>query len=200
MALYRHKVEGQIKRSEDRFKKLAELAPFGLSLIGGDGEFKYVNDVFSEIFGYRPEDIPDWRTWLDLTRSGSDSDKEIWTQWRGWDEGENADFEKCAGEWTLNCKSGEKKVVSIRVTSLDDGSAILAYHDVTPAAKARENLELRVRERTRELLKQKDELERQIVQRIEAEEALLASERRFRAIFQIRPRMRVHQRRRWILC
>jgi len=49
---------------EERFRLLAEAAPFGLSVMQRDRTFQYLNPKFTEIFGYTREDVPDKDTWF----------------------------------------------------------------------------------------------------------------------------------------
>jgi PAS domain S-box-containing protein len=184
MALYKHRAEKRIRHSEERFRKLTELAPFALAVMQSDGTFEYVNAMFSEIFGYRAEEVPDLNTWLALARPSDASLESLCRAWLEGNDQTSPDAETVTGESAIRCKNGENKVVSLRAVSLEDGSRILAYQDVTPAARARETLELKVQERTRELTIQKTWLEKEIERRLLAEEALRTSEQRFRTIFE----------------
>jgi PAS domain S-box-containing protein len=43
---------------------LLENAPFGVIMIDQEGNFKYVNAKFIELFGYELNDIPHGREWF----------------------------------------------------------------------------------------------------------------------------------------
>jgi PAS domain S-box-containing protein len=184
MALYKHGAERRIRRSEERFRKLTGLAPFALSVARDDGTFTFLNAMFTQIFGYLPEEVPDLRTFVHLTCPEDLSFATEIGQWQEGPEAASATGGISVRELAVVCKNGDEKVVSTRTVSLEDGSRIIAYQDVTPEARQRENLELLVQERTRELVEQKTWLEREIDHRLMAEEALRSSEQRFRTIFE----------------
>ena len=56
--------EGALRESEQRFRALAEGAPFGMVLIKEGGTFQYINPKFRELFGYALEDVPNGREWF----------------------------------------------------------------------------------------------------------------------------------------
>ncbi len=62
----RKKSERALKDSEERFRLIADLSPFPISFIGEDGRYLYVNDRFTEVFGYTIEDIPSGQDWFRL--------------------------------------------------------------------------------------------------------------------------------------
>jgi PAS domain S-box-containing protein len=184
MALFKHRAEKRIRRSEERFRKLAELAPFALSVMRQDGSFSFVNAMFTGIFGYQAEEIPNLETLVKLACPHDDSFAAECKEWQEDYREDSVTGGLGIRELPVTCKDGEEKILSVRTVSLEGGSRIIAYHDVTPAARARENLESLVQERTRELMAQKTQLEREIEQRLATEEALRASEQRFRTIFE----------------
>ena len=57
-AAERKKAEEALRESEEKYRLLVEKSPLGISLIGKDGRYKYINPQFSNIFGYSIEDIP----------------------------------------------------------------------------------------------------------------------------------------------
>ncbi|MCX7966035.1 MAG: PAS domain S-box protein [Syntrophorhabdaceae bacterium] len=59
-------IELKLKESEERYRILAEKSPVGVYLVQ-DGLFRYVNQVFAEIHGFKPEEIIDKLSPRDLT-------------------------------------------------------------------------------------------------------------------------------------
>ncbi len=53
---YAKQMEFMLKESEERYRILTEKSPVGVYLIQ-DGLFRYVNQVFADIHGYKPEEI-----------------------------------------------------------------------------------------------------------------------------------------------
>ena len=63
-AIELQKTEETLQLEREKFQVLVEKAPLGVSVIGKDGQYKYVNPKFTEIFGYTLEDIPTGREWF----------------------------------------------------------------------------------------------------------------------------------------
>ncbi len=47
-----------LHEEKNRFMSLSENAPFGMVLIDKNGDYKYINPKFRELFGYHLEEIP----------------------------------------------------------------------------------------------------------------------------------------------
>ncbi|MBN2124697.1 MAG: PAS domain S-box protein [Deltaproteobacteria bacterium] len=60
----RMRAENALRESEERFRRLPEYSPFGLSIMNRDETFEYFNIKFTEMFGYEAEDLPDKKTWF----------------------------------------------------------------------------------------------------------------------------------------
>ena len=48
----RRQMEEALRESEERFRMLADNAPFGISIMSPDRRFEYFNPKFTQIFGY----------------------------------------------------------------------------------------------------------------------------------------------------
>ena len=60
----RLEAEEALRQSELRYRTLVVAAPFGISIIGKNGRYKYLNPKFEEMFGYTLDDIPTGREWF----------------------------------------------------------------------------------------------------------------------------------------
>ena len=69
-AAERKKAEEALRESEEKYRLLVEKSPLGISLIGKDGRYKYINPQFSNMFGYSIEDIPTGAAWFSKSISG----------------------------------------------------------------------------------------------------------------------------------
>jgi PAS domain S-box-containing protein len=58
------RAEEALSKEKEKFRILVEESPLGVSLIGKDGHYKYINPRFVEIFGYTQEDTPTGREWF----------------------------------------------------------------------------------------------------------------------------------------
>ncbi|NET09883.1 MAG: EAL domain-containing protein [Symploca sp. SIO2B6] len=59
----RTQAEEQLKESEQRFRRAIEVAPFPMMIHADDGEVLQINSVWTELTGYRHEDIPSTQAW-----------------------------------------------------------------------------------------------------------------------------------------
>lgn len=124
----RKKVEEALYREKENFRKLVEESPFGVSLIGEDGNFKYVNPEFSSMFGYGLED---------LQRNPNHDGVSI----------DVKDLKGLISEGTpvmtipVVCKDGSEKLVDSRPVRLESGEKIIFYEDISE----KKSLEMRLR-------------------------------------------------------
>ncbi len=173
------------RNKEERiFRSVLQKAPYGAVLIDSDGSYLYVNEEFTNITGYRLQDVPTGRDWFELAYPDPAIRARAVEAWRG-DSGKTG----ASQTFTITCKDGAEKVVEFRPNALGDGRYILMLSDVTEREMARKSLqearnelEKRVEERTAELLDLNRGLEREIAVRRETERALREKEERLSAI------------------
>lgn len=60
----RKQSEELLQSEKEKFRILIEESPLGVSLIGPNGQYKYLNPKFVEMLGYQIEDIPTGREWF----------------------------------------------------------------------------------------------------------------------------------------
>ena len=112
------------------FEMLAEQAPFGLAMIDRDGNFRYVNKKFKEMFGYDITDIPNGKTWFKGAYPDPGYRKKIIAQWK-------ADFEDVEpGEKkprvsTVRCKDQSEKIVNFVSVQLETEEFAIVCEDIT---------------------------------------------------------------------
>lgn len=126
----RKKAEELRKREEEKFRLLVEQAPLGVSLIGPDGRYKYVNPKFVKLFGYGPEEISTGKEWFTKAYPDPEYRKEAMASWK-----EN--YEKAKAEetnpWVLDvtCRDGSQKTINFQSVSMQDGDQLILYEDIT---------------------------------------------------------------------
>ncbi|MGA1796701.1 MAG: PAS domain S-box protein, partial [bacterium] len=135
--------EQVLRENEERFRTLAEDAPFGLSIMRQDGTFEYLNPRFTEIFGYTSEDIPNKKTWFSKAYPDKKYRGQVVGIWKddlakGIASGEIKDR-----TFDVRCKDGHDKVIHFRAVGLKDGKQILTYEDITEHRKNEEELRYR---------------------------------------------------------
>ena len=75
------KVEENLIREKEKFQILVDASPLGVSLMGSDGRYKYLNPKFTAIFGYTLEDVPAGRDWFRKAYPDEAYRREVIAQW-----------------------------------------------------------------------------------------------------------------------
>jgi PAS domain S-box-containing protein len=137
----RKRTEDALKESEGRFKMLAENAPFAISVMTPDRTFEYFNPLFTELFGYTKEDLPDKDTWFKKAYPDEEYRKKVASTWKR-DIAEDVNGgERGLRVFTVRCKDGQDKIISFKIVYLNDGKQYLTYRDITARVKAEETLQ-----------------------------------------------------------
>lgn len=131
----RRQAEDAVKESEERFKAMAELSPFPIAIIEGDGRYRYLNRKFNEVFGYTLQDIPDGRTWFELAYSDPESKIMAIRAWKEDLEGAETGAVR-PRLFEVRCKNGEIKEILFRPVSMPDGTQFITYEDVSDKNRA----------------------------------------------------------------
>lgn len=181
------------KRSEELLKKerkiffsVLQKAPYGSVIIDKKGKYLYINDEFSKVTGYTLQDIPRGIDWFLKAYPDPHLRKSALKAWK-----EDISSRGVTRVFTIRCKTGEDKEAEFRSTRLDGSRYLLMLSDITARRKAeiallkaRDELELRIRERTEELVRINDALQQENVIRKEVEKALKEREARLTAIIE----------------
>ncbi len=134
----RERAEEALRQSEERFRRLAEDAPFGISLMNPDWTFDYFNPAFSQIFGYTLEDLPSKMVWFEKAYPDPAYREAVVGAWRQ-DVVDKPPGEKTpARTFQIRCKDGTDRVVDIRSAIMANGQHLLTYLDVTDRKRAEE--------------------------------------------------------------
>jgi PAS domain S-box-containing protein len=153
----RKRVEEALRESRKRFRMLVEESPLGVSIVGKDGRYGYVNPKFVEMLGYTLEDIPTGREWFAKAYPDEEYREQAVSAWltdlKELDRGEAR-----PRTFTVTCKDGSEKVIQFRAVTMEAGDQFVTYEDITEQKRAeealreaRDELEVRVKERTADL-------------------------------------------------
>jgi PAS domain S-box-containing protein len=183
----KHKrTEDALIREKEKFRILVEESPLGVSLIGKDGQYKYINDKFIEMFGYTPEDIPTGRDWFRKAYPDPKYKDQIISTWIS-DIKETKIGESQPRPFSVTCKDGSEKVIHFRPVSMETGEQLVIYEDITEIKrvedelrKHRDHLEELVDERTTKLKRINESLLLAIKERKQAEGELKESSERIK--------------------
>jgi PAS domain S-box-containing protein len=148
----RKRSEQSLRESEERFRKLLEMAPLPLAFVTEEGVITFRNERFVRVFGYTTEDVPTTVEWFQ--RAYPDPQYRRWAIER-WDtvvrvaRAEGRDIEPT--EVNITCKSGEVRIVE--VSGITFGDKLLAtFIDITE------------RKRTEQSLRESEQRFRQVVE------------------------------------
>ena len=146
----RNKAEKALRESEERFRTLVEESPLGVSLIGDNGQYRYINLKFNEMFGYTLEDIYTGREWFRKAYPDREYRKRVISTWKK-DKEESRVREARPRAFTVNCKDGSKKEIFFRPVSLYTKDQLIIYEDITERKQAEDDLK-KSEERFRNLI------------------------------------------------
>jgi len=188
VALQRKRAEEALRESEERYRSLFEGVPVGLYRTTQEGRILDGNPALVQMLG-----CPDLKSLLAANITDTFLDPEERRRWQTLIErrGSLRDFETRVRrhDGTIIWVEDSAQVVH------DADGGVLYYEgslkDITEHVQAekelrryRDHLEELVEERTAELKKANQQLEREIAERVQAEEALHESETRYRALIE----------------
>jgi len=176
--------EETLRESEERYRQLVETMNEGLAMADHDYLFTFVNERFAEMLGYSREEMLGCHLLEFVHGDYQDFMKEQMAKRRG---GETKSYEI---DWLAQDGRRVYTLISPRVFFDSQGQftgSLGVLTDITDRKRAEEalqkahaELELRVRERTAELLSTNEQLKREIEDRKRVEEELRQSETRYR--------------------
>jgi PAS domain S-box-containing protein len=136
-ATTRVKEKGAEWKEQEKFQTLVEESPLGVSIIGEENRFNYINHTFTEIFGYTLDDIPTEREWFAKAYPDEGYRDSVVTTWI-------QDLKKSRGEefrprvFTVTCRDGAKKIIYVRPITMKHGDLFVTYEDITDRVRAEE--------------------------------------------------------------
>jgi PAS domain S-box-containing protein len=135
----RKKAEEDLLRERQRFRVLAENAPFGMILIDAEDNFSYINPKFKDLFGFDEKEIPNGKEWFKRAYPDRAYRKEVISSWCS-DLVGSSIGEKRPRIFTVRCKDGGYKIVKFVAVSLENGEDLLTCEDITEPKKAEDEL------------------------------------------------------------
>jgi len=117
------------------FRTLSEQLPLGVSIIGPDGTYEYINPKFTEIYGYTLQDFHNGREWFRLAFPDMQYKKKLISEWLQ-DLKEKGVGEIRPRTFTITCKDGTEKVVHLGAVATHEGKQICSWEDITEQKQA----------------------------------------------------------------
>ena len=128
-------VQEALRQEKEKFKILIEESPFGISIIGKDGCYEYINPKFVDVFGYTLEDISTGKEWFEKAYPDSQQRHKAISTWIT-DLKKSKIGETRPRTFTVNCKDNSDKVIRFRPVSLGTGEQFIIYEDITDRVMA----------------------------------------------------------------
>jgi len=135
----RKRAEETLRESEERFRQVAELSPFPVSIIDSAGRYEYVNPKFIEVFGYTLEDIPNGKEWFARAYPDPAYRQEVISAWLS-DLEQFGEYEVRPRTFSVTCKDETVREVLFRPVTMKDGKQFVIYEDITERKRAEEVL------------------------------------------------------------
>jgi len=190
--IQRKRAEEALRESEERFRSVAQSAADAIVVADDGGRIVSWNKGAQNIFGYKQEEVLGKPLALLMPERYREAQRQGLERLRT--TGESRLIGKTV-EWYGLRKDGSEFPLVLSLASWKTAGAITQYsgiiHDVTKQKrteealrKARDELEIRVQERTQELAKANEALQAEIGNHIRTEKALQHSEKRFRALIE----------------
>ena len=133
----RKQAEEALRTEKQKFETLLENAPFGMIMIDQEGNFKYVNSKFIELFGYDLKDIPNGREWFRKAYPDPEYRHHVIETWVN-DSNISNPGEKIPRIFTATCKDRTKKIVRFVTVELGTGEYLMGCEDITLIHRAEE--------------------------------------------------------------
>jgi len=131
--------EKALREYERRFRRIAEMSPFPISIIDVYGRYIYVNRKFIELFGYTLEDIPTGREWFRRAFPDPVYRRQAQDAWIS-DIAARARYEVVPREFRVRCKDETVRHIKFRPVVLEDETLFIMYEDLTERRRAEERL------------------------------------------------------------
>ena len=131
----RKQAEEALRGEQEKFQILVDESPLGVSLIGRDGCYKYLNPKFIEMFGYTLEDLPTGRDWFQLAYPDINYRTLVLKTWL-------ADLKNLPvgaarpRTYRVTCKNSMEKEVLFLPVTMSTGDQFVTYQEVNPQSTA----------------------------------------------------------------
>ena len=115
---------------KNHLMNITENVPFGMVFIDKNGDYKYINPKFREMFGYTDKDIPKGKAWFKKVFKNPEKRLNAIMAWK--EDFENAmPGEKKPRTFPITCKNGDSKIIEFVPVLLDDNEYLMTVEDVT---------------------------------------------------------------------
>jgi PAS domain S-box-containing protein len=116
---------------KSRLEKIIENYPIPMAIIDTLNNITYINNKFTELFGYSIDDVPSAEIWWKTVYPDEEYRKKARTAWEdAVDEARKNHTQFKTQDWDMVCKDGSVRHVEFDLTPIDNGS-VISMNDVT---------------------------------------------------------------------
>ncbi len=135
----RKQAEAALRESEEKFRALVEQSPTGISLIGKDGQYKYLNPQFIEMFGYTIEDVPTGTEWFEKAFP-NENDRDVAAKTWVEDKKQIGVGKSRPRIYTVTCKDGSSRVIRFIPVMMENQNQFVIYEDISESKNLEDQL------------------------------------------------------------
>ncbi len=141
--LQRKQADEALRQSEDRFRRLFQQAPIPLMIVDANDRVQYLNDRFTEFYGYARDDIPTLEAfWPEAYPDAVHRDRvlDFWGESRRLARARRTTIEPLVSD--ITCKSGRLRTAEISAIFLGD-LLLTSWVDLTEQKKVQDEINQR---------------------------------------------------------
>ncbi|MBR9985412.1 MAG: cache domain-containing protein [Desulfosarcina sp.] len=135
----RIQTEKALRESEEKFRMLVEQSPLGISLIGEDGRYKYLNPRFVKMFGYTIDDVTTGIEWFNNAFPDDRYRQKVMKAWSDYQRHPQTKRSR-AHVYTVTCKDGSQKEINFRPLNIKKQGQLVIYEDITERSRLEQQL------------------------------------------------------------
>ena len=136
----RRRAERALRESEEKFRMLVERSPLGISLIGEDGRYKYVNPQFLEMFGYTIDDVTTGKEWFAKAYPDDTYRRKVMKEWSQYQRQPQIGRSR-PHVYRVTCKDGSHKEINFKPLNLKNQDQLIIYEDITERLQLEQQLQ-----------------------------------------------------------
>jgi PAS domain S-box-containing protein len=133
------KTQEMLHRDRETFLTILENFPNGVALVSREGTYEYLNQKFTEITGYTLADIPSGREWFKKGWPDPEARRGAVSTWLI-DMGTAIVGERKQRVFSVQCKDGTIKMLSLATVKLETEGFVVSCDDVTAEQRREEIL------------------------------------------------------------
>jgi PAS domain S-box-containing protein len=132
--------QAEVRDSEERFRRLFQLAPLSLCFVTREGVIQDRNACFERVVGYTDTELKTAADWWPLAYPDPEYRRQMQANWRA-ALGTGFPGDGAARECRITCRDGQERVMLVSSIALQDG-ILVSFFDMTGQRRAEAGLRL----------------------------------------------------------